>query len=66
MFKIVEFDSAKSTGTTHVTIRFNVVVYVRGKVDEGPIGTFPVETGAARGPDRMWYLDNGMLPTETV
>jgi hypothetical protein len=62
-FRILDFKSDKSSGASEVDATFRVEVSVRGRLDEGPIATVPVSTRLVRGPDRMWYLDNGTLPS---
>lgn len=61
-FQVDDFKSEKSAGKSEIDARFTVKVFVRGRLAEGPVGTFPVETSLVKGPDRMWYLDKGTLP----
>ncbi len=63
VFEVVDFKSDKSAGKSEIDGEFTVRVYVRGKRAEGPIHTIPCRISFARGPDKMWYLENGMLPT---
>jgi hypothetical protein len=61
-FKVEEFRSEKSNGSTSVTAKFTIRVY-RGEA--GPsdeVASFLVRSGLVKGPDRMWYLSNGTLP----
>jgi hypothetical protein len=62
VFEVAEFKSDKSGGKTEIEVKFTVKVYVRGRRDRGPIWQIPCRISLARGPDRMWYLENGMLP----
>jgi hypothetical protein len=61
VFQVEEFRAEKSAGKTEMTAQFTVNVLIRGRRNEGPIATFPVDAGFVRGPDSMWYLDDGTL-----
>jgi len=61
VFKVEEFRAEKSAGKNEIDARFKVKVLVRGRQTEGPICSFSVERSFARGPDGMWYLDDGTL-----
>ncbi len=61
VFEVHEFRADKSAGKSEITAAFRVKVFVRGRRNEGPIWHFPLERGFARGPDKMWYLDDGTL-----
>jgi hypothetical protein len=61
VFVVEEFRSEKSAGRTEIDAVFRVKVFVRGRRGEGPIWSLPVERTFARGPDGMWYLDDGTL-----
>jgi hypothetical protein len=61
VFLVEEFRSEKSGGKTEIEGRFKVKVFVRGRRSQGPIRSFAVERSFARGPDSMWYLDDGTL-----
>jgi len=65
-FEVSDFKSDKSQGMTSVDAKYTVKVSIRARQDEGPIGTFRVETSMVKGQDRMWYLDQGFLPGERV
>ena len=41
---------------------YTVEVSLRDREAEGPIASTRVSTTLSRGPDRMWYLDDGRLP----
>ena len=58
-FEVVGFDAAKSTGKDANAGRVTVRVSPRGGE---PIESSTYEVGFARGPDRMWYLNQGDLP----
>jgi hypothetical protein len=62
VFEIVEFQSEKSAGRDDVTARYTVRILARGSRAGGPIATLPARTRLVRGPDRQWYLGDGMLP----
>ncbi len=62
-FQVVDFRSEKSAGQTVIDAKFTVQVLVRGRLEEGPVESIRVETSLVRGPDRMWYLDQGTLPS---
>jgi hypothetical protein len=61
IFLVEDFRSEKSAGLTEINARFMVKVFVRGRRGEGPIWSLPVESGFGKGPDGMWYLDEGTL-----
>jgi hypothetical protein len=64
VFEIANFKSEKSAGKSRIDVTFTVNVSVRGRRSAGPIHTIPASTSLVRGPDNMWYLDNGTLPRE--
>jgi hypothetical protein len=61
VFVVEDFRAEKSAGRTEIDATFTVKVFVRGRRSEGPIWSLPVERTFARGPDGMWYLDDGTL-----
>jgi len=61
VFVVEDFRSEKSAGRTEIDATFKVKVFVRGRRSDGPIWSLPVERTFARGPDGMWYLDDGTL-----
>ena len=66
VFKVEDFRAEKSAGKTEIDAKFKVRVLVRGRQAEGPIWSFPVERSFARGPDGMWYLNDGTLAERPV
>jgi hypothetical protein len=64
VFEVVNFKSEKSAGKVRIEASFTLNVSVRGRRSAGPIHTIPVTTNLVRGPDNMWYLENGTLPRE--
>ena len=65
VFKVEEFRAEKSAGKTEIDARFKVKVLVRGRQAEGPIWSLPAERSFVRGPDGMWYLNDGTLAERT-
>jgi hypothetical protein len=61
VFQVEEFRADKSAGKTEIDSRFKVKVLVRGRRKEGPIWSLSLERSMVRGPDGMWYLDDGTL-----
>jgi hypothetical protein len=61
VFVVEDFRAEKSAGKTEIDASYKVRVFVRGKRKDGPIFSVPVEQTLARGPDGMWYLDDGTL-----
>ena len=64
-FEVQEFKADKSAGKTFVEAKYNVAISVRGHHAEGPIETFRIRSSLVKGPDQMWYLNQGTLPTKT-
>ncbi len=64
-FQVVSFKAGKSAGQTSIDARYVIEVSVRGRQNEGPIATFPIESSLVRGPDKMWYLNSGILPEQS-
>jgi hypothetical protein len=62
VFEIVNFKSEKSAGKSRIDASYTVNVSVRGRRSDGPIHTIPASISLVRGPDNMWYLENGTLP----
>jgi len=60
-FLVDDFKSEKSAGKTATDARWKVKVFVRGQREQGPIWSLPVESNFTKGPDGMWYLDDGTL-----
>jgi hypothetical protein len=61
VFEIADFNADKSAGKTRVEADFTLKVYVRGQRKEGTIHSVPMRVALVRGPDKMWYLENGTL-----
>ena len=60
-FEVEGFQADKSTGKETSRADYTVQVYVRGHESRGPIETFKMAHGLVKGPDRMWYLNKGVL-----
>jgi hypothetical protein len=61
VFGVAEFKSEKSAGKTRLDADFTLTIFVRGRRQAGPIHRIPVRTALVRGPDSMWYLEDGTL-----
>lgn len=62
VFEVIEYDAEKSAERDALTARFSVRISARGQRSDGPLTTIPVKARLLRGPDRQWYLCDGMLP----
>ena len=62
VFEVVNFKSEKSAGKSRIDASYTVNVSVRGRRSAGPIHAIPASVSLVRGPDNMWYLENGMMP----
>jgi len=60
-FAVADFRSEKSGGKTEIDATWTIQVFVRGRREEGPIWSFPSSGGLVKGPDNMWYLEDGTL-----
>ncbi len=59
-FAVEDFRADKSTGKTTSRADYTVHVSLRDG-DAGPIESFQMAHGLVKGPDRMWYLNQGKL-----
>ena len=64
VFEVVDFKAEKSAGKVRIDADFTVTVSVRGQRQAGAIHTIPMRIALVRGPDNMWYLENGTLPRD--
>jgi hypothetical protein len=62
VFEVVNFKADKSAGQTMIDAEFTLNVSVRGQRSAGPIHSVPMRIALVRGPDKMWYLENGTVP----
>jgi hypothetical protein len=58
-FDVVDYKSEKSAGQTSVEATYKVVVKARDK--EEVLGEVRYDTTLVKGPDKMWYLNDGTL-----
>lgn len=65
MFQVADFKARKSDDKASADATWTVAVYVRGKHLDGPIATLPMESTFSKGPDNMWYIDQGTLDERT-
>jgi hypothetical protein len=61
VFGVSDFKAEKSAGKTRLDADFTLSIFVRGRRQAGPIHKFPMRIALARGPDAMWYLEDGTL-----
>jgi hypothetical protein len=61
VFVIAEFKSEKSGGKTEIDATWTTRIFVRGRREQGPIWSLPMAGGFVKGPDNMWYLEDGTL-----
>ncbi len=61
VFQVDDFQAEKSAGKTEIDGRFRLRVLVRGRRGEGPIWSLLLQRSFVRGPDGMWYLNDGTL-----
>ena len=61
VFQIQDFEAEKSAGKSEIDARFRLRVLVRGRRGEGPIFNIQLKRGFVRGPDNMWYVNDGTL-----
>jgi hypothetical protein len=60
-FEVEGFQATKSTGKETSKADYTVAVYLRDRESEGPIESFRMIHGLIKGPDKMWYLNRGVL-----
>ncbi len=60
-FQVADFNAKKSDDKMAADASWTVNVYVRGKREEGPIASLPMESTFSKGSDNMWYIDQGTL-----
>ncbi|WP_165226777.1 hypothetical protein [Aquisphaera insulae] len=62
VFHVAEFRADdKSAGKTEIEARFKVRVQAPGPGGFKSLGLIPLKRGFVRGPDKMWYLNDGCL-----
>lgn len=62
VFEVESYRADKSAGKSQVDVKFTLKISVRGQRQAGPIASIPGQISLVRGPDKMWYLENGTLP----
>ena len=62
-FVVEDFRADKSTGSLTSKADYTVRILLRDQPDAGPIASFRMAHGLVKGPDRMWYLNRGVLPS---
>jgi hypothetical protein len=61
-FEIEGVKAEKSAGKNVAKIDFVLRIFVRGRRDQAPLASIPQRQWTVRGPDGMWYLDDGAPP----
>jgi hypothetical protein len=61
VFEVADFKADKSAGKDEIDTEFTLRVSVRGQRQAGPVHRFPMRIALVRGPDKMWYLENGTV-----
>ena len=61
VFEVENFSADKSAGKSPIDAKYTLKVSVRGQRQAGPISRVPMQIALVRGPDKMWYLENGTL-----
>ena len=64
VFEVVDFKADKSAGKVRIDAEYTLKVWVRGQRKAGAIHVIPMAIALVRGPDRMWYLEDGTLGRE--
>jgi hypothetical protein len=64
VFEVAEFKADKSAGLVRIDADFTLKVWVRGQRKAGAIHVIPMTIALVRGPDKMWYLEDGTLGRE--
>jgi hypothetical protein len=64
VFEVADFKADKSSGMVKIDAEFTLKIWVRGQRKNGVIHAIPIKIALVRGPDKMWYLENGTLGRE--
>jgi hypothetical protein len=62
-FEVEDFKADKSTGQSTSKADYTVRIVPRGSPGAAPIASYRMTHGLVKGPDRMWYLNRGVLPS---
>jgi hypothetical protein len=65
VFEVADFKADKSAGKVKIDAEYTLKVWVRGQRKSGVIHAIPMKIALVRGPDKMWYLDEGTLGRES-
>ncbi len=63
-FEIVTTKAEKSAGHSAVKFNYRIRVFLRGHRDGDPLASYSVRQWTVRGPDGMWYLEDGTPPDD--
>jgi hypothetical protein len=63
-FKVEDFKSEKSAGLTSIPVKYSLQVFIRGEQAAGPVANYRMEMTLVKGPDKMWYLNDGTIPAD--
>jgi hypothetical protein len=61
VFEVDGFKADKSAGKVRIDAEFTLKVWVRGQRKAGAIHVVPMTIALVRGPDKMWYLEDGTM-----
>jgi hypothetical protein len=64
VFEVADFKADKSGGKVRIDAEYTLKIWVRGQRKAGVIHAIPMRITLVRGPDKMWYLENGALGRE--
>lgn len=65
VFEVADFKADKSAGKVKIDAEYTLKVWVRGRRKAGTIHAVPMKIALVRGPDKMWYLEDGTLGRES-
>jgi hypothetical protein len=62
VFQVIDFEGDKSADKSEMNARFKIKVLVSDGRDERHVLSVALQRSFVRGPDAMWYLDDGTFP----
>jgi hypothetical protein len=62
VFEVENYRAEQSAGKSQVDAKLTLKISIRGQRQAGPVASIPGQISLVRGPDKMWYLENGTLP----
>ena len=62
-FEVEDFQADKSAGKLTSRADYTVRILLRDQPDAAPVASYRRTPGLVKGPDRMWYMNRGLLPT---